>query len=130
MMTIHERAARMADYTLAHRGGTFSAETGEPVEPTSGYAVAVRNLGTGNGALLSRSYLVERLVEALIGSRSIPYIGTWVETNAYGNDVCYIDRVVILPDEDSAVILARAFNEKAVYDFADGDSLYVTRDAA
>lgn len=130
MFDLQERAERMADYTLEHRGGTFDASTGEPVAPSSGYAVAVKNLGTGNGALLSRSYLVSRLCEALIHQLSVPYIGTWVETNRYGHDVCYVDRVVILPDRASALAVGAAFNERAVWDFSSSESVYVDRKAA
>ena len=121
---------RIVESTLKNRGGTFNARTGRPVKPSSGYAVAVENLGTGNGALLSERYLGDRVSEALVYQRDIPYIGTWVDRNRFGNDVCYVDRVVILPDRESALILARALGEQAVYDFATGESVRVTRKAA
>jgi hypothetical protein len=105
-------------HTLAHRGGTFDARTGKLVQPTSGYAVAVATVGRDTGALLSADSLYDRLSAAHY--HPAPYIGTWVDTNHVGNDVAYVDRVVILPDRESALILARAFNQLAVWDFANG----------
>ena len=112
------------DYTLANRGGTFRADDLSPVTPDTGYAVAVSHLGTGNGSLLSPGQLRDRLVLDALGHFSrVPYIGTWIERTGWGNDVCYIDRVVIVPDRESALIVGRAFGERAIWDFAAGESV-------
>lgn len=111
-----ERLYALVDHTLANRGGTFDAVTLEPVNPASGYAVAIGHIGS-NGALLTRDSLYDRLNRTVLDLRA-PYVGTWVDTNRFGNDVAYVDHVVILPDRESALILARAFRELAIWDFS------------
>jgi hypothetical protein len=125
-MTATRKAARKAAiHTFSHQGGTFDAATLEPVTIRSGYGVAVKSLGRGNGALASLDYVTDRLYDAVIGRGAIPYIGTWLNRNFRGNYEVYIDRVVVLPDRDSALILARALNEIAVWDYADEAAISV-----
>ncbi len=122
---VYEASDRAAALTLANGGGTFDAATLEPVDLTSGYAVAIENFGKGNGALASQSYVAERLRKAAGYGYATGYIGTWVKVNSVGNSIVFIDRVVVLPDLESALILARALHQLAIFDFAKMEDINV-----
>jgi hypothetical protein len=108
-----------AQYTIENGGGTFRASDLTPVNPTSGYAVAVVR---GSAVtlpvrdsldLLTRiTWAIEDQVQGVYGAE---YIGTWID-----NGIVHIDPVVILPDYGSAVIVGRAFGQDSIYSFLTG----------
>lgn len=124
-MLDYDARLAIADATLANGGGTFTTD-GQPVQPTAGYAVAVQSIPYG-GALTSRNGIVDALGRAN-GNGHVPYIGSWVDGET---GKVYLDRVVILPDRESALTLAAAFGELAIWDFATGTEVRVnTAEAA
>ena len=126
MLTLDTRTA-IAAHTVQHGGGTFEARTGALVTPTSGYAVGLPGGRQVKGLLTQNA-----VVDALRGFdlTRAPYVGTWVDTNSVGNRVAYVDPVVILPDRASALILAEALGELAVWDFSASAEIRVHGQAA
>lgn len=136
-LDLYYAAHDAAEYTMHYGGGTFRRDTlgtdiigrksGE-TRPADAYAVgglipaAVVKLLPGdvphlyNRAVLAsvigqfRDDLAERAPDA--------YIGTWID-----DGTVYIDAVVILPDLDSAGILARTLGERAIYNLATGETI-------
>lgn len=114
MLTYETRKA-IAAHTVENGGGTFDARTGEPVQPTSGYAVGMPG-GTKVKGLVSPGSIVDAL--RTFELTRAPYVGTWVDVNRFGNRVAYVDPVVIIPDRESALLVAAALGELAVWDFS------------
>ena len=111
-----------AELTIAFGGGTFDAATLAPVSPSTGYAVGGLALTVMTSVPDDGYERVARVILAQRDNRRAPYVGTWIE-----NDIVYVDAVVILPDLESAGILARALGEKAIWDFANGISIAADR---
>ena len=112
-MLNYDAAMSIAVATFNHDGGTFDRLTGEPVTPTSGFAVAVPG-GIHRFARIPEHTAMDVL--SIDAPDSVPYIGTWRDNDGQ----VYVDPVVILPDRESALILGRAFGELAVWDFSTG----------
>lgn len=109
-----------AESTIAESGGTFERGTLAAVHPAEGYAVG------GLAPTIRLAYPATRadIARAILAVRdtfvSAPFVGTWADDVT---STVYVDAVVILPDLDSAGILARALGEHAVYAFAEGRAI-------
>lgn len=113
-----EQAARD---TLAHGGGTYAALTLDPVTPTSGYAVGLVQ-GTAIVSYATPAAMAAGIRTVASFYSHAAYIGTWVD-----NGRVHIDPVAIIPDRESALTLARALGQLAVWDFATGTEIEVTQ---
>lgn len=114
-----------AERTIENGGGTFRADSLEPVNPTTGYAVAIG--GETIELAHERGGDTRQAVHNLIWrvrdlNQNAPYIGTWID-----GGIAYIDAVLILPDLASAYIVARAFDQKAIWDFANSASIEIVK---
>lgn len=118
-------AARAAmTRTLIDGGGTFDRETGEPVQPATGYAVGLPGGTKVDGRETNLAVLSTAIRRVSRDSRA-PFVGTWFDTGT-----AYIDPVVILPDRESALILARALGELAIWDFSAGAEVRTSEENA
>lgn len=116
-----------AVYTLHNGGGTFRASDLAPVNPTSGYAVAViRGTAISLVGLSAVNYAaIERGIVAVRDTFKTPYVGTWLDRGTV-----HIDPVVILPDYGSAVIVGRAFGQEAIWSFLTGRAIVLADEPA
>lgn len=127
-----------AETTIRDGGGTFTTSTLRMTLRASGYAVAIshnddaRNVRIGDvdafiadhpmhdRAAVADTFgranvanVAEKIMTVARTFADAPFIGTWMD----GGRV-YVDPVVILPDRASAVIVAQAFAQRAIYNFA------------
>ena len=114
--------ARAAAATLADLaqdgGGTYEAETYLPFRPTSGFAV-----GIGGARIPAAAYDIQTaywLLRAVSTEYEANYVGTWLD-----GGMVHVDAVRYIRDLSSAVVLARAMGQEAIYDFGDRISIYV-----
>lgn len=104
--------------TIASGGGTLHASTLDPIRPSSGWAVAiVPNDGSIQCDADNAAAFMVGIARLHADYPATPYIGTWVN-----DGTIYIDPVVILPDRESVIALARALGQLAVYNFATGEA--------
>ena len=127
-MLSKETAHTVMTRTLTNGGGTFDRLTGEPVEPTTGYAVGLPGGQKVDGKETNLALLSTAIRRVSRDARA-PYLGTWMADTLTGSAV-YVDPVVILPDRESAVLLARALGELAIWDFGKGREVHVNEKAA
>ena len=112
-----------AEDTIANSGGTFDAVTLAPIMATEGYVIGglapTRTIAyPATRAAIAAELLTLRATLAAEGDA--PYLGTWADD---ATSTVYVDACVILPDLESAGILARTLGELAVYDLANGVSI-------
>jgi hypothetical protein len=111
-------AEEVRDYTLAHGGGTFKADTLSRFEPRSGYAV-----GAGGGTVIETDWpqvIVHDIlaVRANALARGLRYIGTWIDDGKV-----YVDPVIVTPVRSFAVRTARLYRQRAIYSFETGEAI-------
>jgi hypothetical protein len=99
----------IAGQSLAHGGGTFAHDG---TVPTTGYAVAVRVLGTP--PTLNNVDLYLHMVEP---GR---YLGTWWD---HENEVWEVDETAVFEAAEDALMLARLLGERYVYDLSRGEEI-------
>lgn len=113
-------AEDVRDYSLAHGGGTFKADTLTRVEPRSGYAVGIRG-GESIEADFPQVIVYDILrVRRRVMDRGGRYLGTWVDGGTF-----YTDPIAIIEDKDEAVSLAFINDQRAIYSFATGEVIPV-----
>lgn len=105
--------------TMRDGGATFDARTLAPVHPADGFAVA---LTASAPVPCEREDVGRALIALALRWPHVPFVGTW-----RGPGGIYVDAVVILPDRESAMTLARATGQQAIWDFATGEELAVGR---
>ncbi len=119
-----EAASRAAHLTLANNGGTFRRTDLQPM-PGTGDALwddGVYAVGIGGVRVASNfAAIAQTLLTIRAKHPNAPYIGTWID-----NGIAYVDAVVLLPDRESALIVARAFAQRAIYNGATGETVEVT----
>jgi len=99
-------------HTLQNGGGTFPM-------PSGGYMVG----GVVPSAICKTQDMEDFLARFLVEHEDAvesAYLGTWIE-----GDTVYIDVAENVPDLETAVRLGRQRGEKAIYDVANGRSIYV-----
>lgn len=116
-----------AERTIAESGGTFERATLQAVEPATGYAVGgilptITVAYPATRAAIADAILAmhRRMADRAPGA----YIGTWCDD---ATQTVSIDAVVILPDRESAGILARTLRERAIYAFETGETIESAR---
>lgn len=102
-------------------GCTLNLNTLEKVVKTSGYYVAITD---NELKFITLSFIEELRVQAK-GDPNI-YLGYWKDSKTNKH---YLDLSVWVEDKEEALKLAVACNQKAVWDIAGVDSLYVEVDA-
>lgn len=123
---------------LRDGGCTFRlSPTGEmmPIEETTGYMVSLdasvlglgeskKRLGWGSHVLSERAHYEIGLRSHLIKHHFNLWVGMWVD-----NGYLHFDISKWVYDKEEAVALGRKYNQKAIYDLANGRDIQVTRSA-
>jgi hypothetical protein len=121
MDTITLRAANaVLAATVENGGATFDGRTLLPFTPSDGYAVAVG--GTRYPEAGFDANVLSWMAKAVSSEYETTYAGTWVE----GTTV-FIDAVKYFAADRRADALAagRYYGQKAIFDFAAGESIYL-----
>lgn len=118
-----------AERTIGLGGGTFNRDTlaadgigrkaGEG-RPADAYAVGGIRPTRTIAYPATRSAIADAILAMRALNPTAPYIGTWADD---ATSTVYVDAVVILPDLESAGILARALGERAIYNLATGETI-------
>lgn len=103
------------EITRTDGGCTWDALNNEPLNPSSGYAVGVRQFGASNNKQVLRAML-------RIAANYSETIGTWVDAKT-GN--IHVDAVRIIEDCDTATTLAKSNGEIAIWDFANKEEIRI-----
>lgn len=118
-MTISETL----DATLADGGGTFDADTLEPIVDgpwAVGGSMAGDVVPLNGNALMVGAYFAEAIRTLCL--RGAVTIGTWVDEG-----MLYVDAVDLVDDTDEAIALAAERGELAIYHLTDKVTLEVSR---
>ena len=100
-----------ARVTLRDGGGTFRADTLEPVTRATGYAVGLV-AGTADSADTDLARVALAIARVVGRYPAAPFVGTWLN----GGTV-HVDPIVILQSKRDALTLARATGQLAVWSF-------------
>lgn len=101
----------MATSTIKNGGGTFDVATGKAVKPGSGYGVGIG--AQGKVVANTKAAIEEAYIE--VSKTGTPHIGTWVNPE---DGMVYVDPTQVIDDLDSALAIAQARGEKAIFDFS------------
>ena len=108
---------------LAAGGATLDGSTLDPVAPARGYAVglALDTAVTLDASTATDAALRAALAQVVADYRP-PYVGAWVD----GGRI-HLDPVAIVARRRAALALGKATRQLAVYDFATGESVGVSK---
>jgi len=116
----------MLEYILKNGGGTFDAETFEPVEPTEGYSVGVV-FGTYKVLEIAPEFGfdlwdmdIQSVFEEIVEKFNVKHVGAWVS-----DGFLHLDPVVIVDEFADAVRLGAENGQQEIYSFADRRSFDV-----
>ncbi len=111
----------------AHADGVTLTPTLEPYAPSTGYAVAYTDNAVLNIEQLDEQALNAELAHLHDIARKVQlssyYIGYWLDRKT---GIGYLDLSVIVDDVDTALYLAKLHNQKAVFNFSNFESVYVS----
>jgi hypothetical protein len=96
--------------------GGFTVRDGNLIRPTSGYAVSIKGWETR----VPRALLSLPLFTAIVKSYQGLTFGAWID-----DGIVYFDRSFIYADRQAAIDVGHANGQKAIYDFAAGESIYL-----
>ena len=119
-------------YTREHGGGTFCdrgvLEPGPAANPVNTYVVGLMR-GSAFRIHPLFSAAVNPAVEAIIGSDSFFYAGTWIDPET---DLIHVDPVAVYVGDDqetldAALYMAKLADQKAIFNLRTGETIYVNR---
>lgn len=115
-----ERSKELFEYL---KNGGFTAKPSlVPVRPNTGYAVSLKGFETKIPVEIVSLGLFRELLKRYqeLARKHIAYIGAWIDEG-----YLYLDLSMILHDMTHAIEVAKRNEQKAIYNFENGETIYI-----